>query len=56
MPKRPKRSAKVSTTTADQKIQLRRRIRQQLAALSEAQRIAEDSALFSTFLVLPEVE
>ena len=56
MPKRPKRSAKVSITTADQKVQLRRLIRQQLAGLSEAERTMEDDDLFSAFLALPEVE
>lgn len=56
MPKRPKRSAKVSTTTAEKKAELRALIRNQQVSQSAADRTAEDHALFSTFLSLPDVE
>lgn len=45
----------MSTTTAEEKIRLRKLIRNQLSQLPVAERIAEDSVLFSTFLSLPEV-
>ena len=56
MPRKPKRSVTASTTTAEEKTRLRQLIREQLAALPVAQRKAEDEALFSAFLSLPEVE
>ena len=43
------------TITAEEKARLRRLIRNQLADLPETQRTAEDDALFSAFLTLPEV-
>lgn len=56
MSRRPKRFAKVSITTAEQKAQLRQLIRSQLLNLSAAEREAEDRTLFSLFLSLPQVE
>ena len=44
----------MSTTTAEEKARLRARLRQQLTDLPDAQRTAEDNALFSVFLSLPE--
>lgn len=46
----------MSITTAEDKARLRKLIRNQLVHVSDAQRTAEDSALFSAFLTLPEVE
>jgi len=46
----------VSITTAEEKARLRTAIRAQLAAMPENIRRAEDDALFSAFLSLPEVE
>ena len=43
------------TITAEKKVQLRIRIRTQLADLSPAQRTVQDNALFSAFLALPEI-
>lgn len=45
----------MSITTAEKKAQLRQLIRNQLAELPTALRTAEDNALFTTFLNLPEV-
>ena len=45
-----------SITTAEEKARLRTAIRAQLAAMPESIRRAEDDALFSAFLSLPEVE
>jgi len=45
----------VSITTAEEKARLRALIRKQLLNLPDTERIAEDNALFSTFLTLPEV-
>ncbi len=56
MRRRPKRSAKVSITTGEEKGRLRTLIRDQLVNLPDSARIAEDSALFSMFLSLPQVE
>jgi len=44
----------VSITTAEKKARLRTQIRSRLACLSPEQRAAEDAALFSAFLSLPE--
>jgi len=44
----------VSTTTAEEKTQLRTQIRSRLHELPQDQRIAEDQVLFSSFLALPE--
>lgn len=46
----------MSTTTAEEKTRLRTLIRDHLVKLPEPERMAEDDALFSTFLSLPEVE
>ena len=46
----------MSITTAEQKGQLRQLIRNQLPTLPVAAREAEDRALFSAFLALPQVE
>ena len=46
----------MSTTTAEQKALLRRLIRDRLSNQPDTERMAEDNALFSTFLSLPEVE
>ncbi len=46
----------MSITTAEQKVRLRQLIRDQLLNLSPADRKAEDHALFSAFLSLPQVE
>jgi len=43
-----------STTTAEEKARLRAQIREQLADLPDTQRTAEENALFSAFLSLPE--
>ncbi len=43
-----------SITTAEEKARLRVRLREQLAALPNTQRIEEDNVLFSAFLDLPE--
>lgn len=45
----------MSTTTAEEKARLRTLIRHQLSKLPDAERMAEDNALFSAFLALPEV-
>lgn len=45
----------MSTTTAEEKSRLRSQIRERLARLPAEQRAAEDEALFSAFLSLPEV-
>ena len=45
-----------STTTAERKDTLRREIRHQLASIPEDARRAEDDALFSRFLSLPELD
>lgn len=44
------------TTTAEEKAQLRQRIRAQLSAMPEDVRHAEDKLLFSTLLSLPQLE
>ena len=46
----------MSITTAEQKAQLRRQLRDRLPALSDTERAREDDTLFSAFLALPEVE
>lgn len=46
----------MSTTTAENKARLRTLIRNQLVQLPEPERMAEDDALFSLFLSLPEVD
>lgn len=45
----------MSTTTAEEKARLRAQIRAQLSELPSEHRTAEDEALFSAFLSLPEV-
>jgi len=55
-PRRLKRSEKVSITTAEKKAQLRQLIRNQLLNHPAENRTAEDRALFSAFLALPEVD
>jgi len=45
-----------SISTTERKAQLRSEIRAQLTALPEDERRRQDSALFATFLSLPEVE
>lgn len=43
------------TTTAEKKTRLRTLIREQLSQIPDFERMAEDNALFSAFLSLPEV-
>ncbi|MBQ3134573.1 MAG: 5-formyltetrahydrofolate cyclo-ligase [Oscillospiraceae bacterium] len=45
-----------SISTAEAKARLRRQIRAKLAAIPETIRLAEDRALFDTFLALPQVQ
>lgn len=45
-----------SITTTEAKARLRSEIRVRLAALSDEERCAQDTALFSAFLALPQVE
>lgn len=44
----------MSITTTEEKARLRAHLREQLTALPDTQRTAEDNALFSAFLTLPE--
>lgn len=46
----------MASTIDLEKKELRRRVREQLSALTEAQRRESDSSLFSRFLALPQVE
>lgn len=56
MPTPPIKSAVPSTSIAEAKAALRRRVRAQLAATDEPTRLAEDAALFDAFLSLPQVQ
>ena len=54
--KPPKKSAVPSISTVEAKAQLRRQVRQQLAAIPEEVRLAQDTELFDAFLALPQVQ
>ena len=56
VPKPPTKSAVQSISIAEAKAALRRQVRQQLAAIPEEVRLAEDSVLFDAFLSLPQVQ